>query len=698
MVRLTGNMATNFGVAIDGGTAIYFPTSVNATETTAAGCGTADTTNSSGVFQCLTLAANKYDIRVNCGSAFRWFRYADEIQHATYQTGDGCSSGVEGNYYLGLGNDAGMRWSTADASNHALVIGVGNTSQQVHITDEAAMNTDWARCAGTHPEVAIHSNTTPATDYLALGNHDGTTATIDVVGGTTLALNIAGNTELTVTASGLNVPANSDILFTGTTGTNDIVLTNGLADALSITDGAADVLVIDTSAAGNVWTLTANLRITGDLTLPTDNDFLALGTSDDLQLLWSTGDCSNHAAVLALGASQQLHITDVGAKATDWARCGGTHPEVAIHSNTTPATDYLLIGPHNGTSAEIDVVGGTILRFKISGNAEALIDACGVCVVTGNFYSINNASVLNATTLGSAVVASSLTSVGAMTGLTLTDGSDLALGTGSDILMRLSTANGHACACCEDFVIALSDLCQSLHITDAAAVGTDWNIPKTTHPTVYIHSNNTPATDYLRISHNGTSAELDVVGGSILRFSIAGTASLEVDAGGLNVLDDQNVTFGTGSDYDQKYVSASTFLALSTTDSDGCGTNADVWRICDGQLSIDANTTWLDNQFDDYDDALVLQRAFSAEDRCPTVVGRDLMRNQKSELIAMGVLKEYKRPCGETCPDFIGYNDQRMSALLAGGVYQNRAKIDGLEQENADLRERVEVLEGAING
>ena len=119
MVRITGNLATSAGVAICNGTAIYFPTSVNATETTAAGYGIADTTNSSGVFQCLSAAANKYDIRVNCGSAFRWVRYADEVQHATFQTGDGCTSGLEGNYYVGIGNDAGMRWSIADASNHA---------------------------------------------------------------------------------------------------------------------------------------------------------------------------------------------------------------------------------------------------------------------------------------------------------------------------------------------------------------------------------------------------------------------------------------------------------------------------------------------------------------------------------------------------------------------------------------------------
>ena len=102
---------------------------------------------------------------------------------------------------LGHGQDVQLLFSTADTSNPAFVLAIDNTSQQVHITDVGAKATDWARTAGTHPELAIHSNTTPITDYLAIGNHDGTTASIDVVGGTTLDLNIAGTTALAITAT-----------------------------------------------------------------------------------------------------------------------------------------------------------------------------------------------------------------------------------------------------------------------------------------------------------------------------------------------------------------------------------------------------------------------------------------------------------------------------------------------------------------
>lgn len=283
MVRLTGNLTSTAGAAVLGASVAIFPTSRNADQSTAACLATATTTtNSSGLWDELALAANKYDVRIICGSSVRWRRYSDEVQHATFQTGDGCSSGTEGNFYLGIDLDVGLRWSTADADRHAFVIGLG-ASNQMHIAPCGDIATDWARGSNsTNAELDIHNAAAPATDYLALGNHDGTTATIDVVGGTTLALNIAGNTELTVTASGLNVPANSDILFTGTTGTNEINLVDSVADALSITDGTADIMVFDTATAGNVITITASLALDGDIDFTGPQEITT--TSGDLTL------------------------------------------------------------------------------------------------------------------------------------------------------------------------------------------------------------------------------------------------------------------------------------------------------------------------------------------------------------------------------------------------------------------------------
>lgn len=230
--------------------------------------------------------------------------------------------------------DVHFRWSTADADNHAFVLALG-ASQAFHITDVGAIATNWNIAATTHPNVYIHSNTTPATDYLRLGDHDGTTAYVDVVGGTTLAFEIGGTTEASLTASALDI---------------------------------------------------SGLNLTND-----DDDELLMGTGGDYALLWSDGDSDNHAAVIAIGnSSQALHVTDYGARATDWNIAATTHPNLYIHSNTTPASDYLRLGDHDGTTAYIDVVGGTTIAFEVGGTTEMSLAAN---TLTGNIVGTGSSQV-----------------------------------------------------------------------------------------------------------------------------------------------------------------------------------------------------------------------------------------------------------------------------------------------------------------
>lgn len=170
-------------------------------------------TSSVVVSNTLILAAQYNDLRTDVRSTHNHNgTEGNAALAATSFTGTASVSGVQTHtadtiyndavdLVFGTDLDAQMRWSAADASNHALVLALDNTSQQFHITDVEAVGTDWDRSAGTHPELAIHSNTTPRTDYLTIGNHNGTTATIDVVGGTTLNLDIGGTNELALTAT-----------------------------------------------------------------------------------------------------------------------------------------------------------------------------------------------------------------------------------------------------------------------------------------------------------------------------------------------------------------------------------------------------------------------------------------------------------------------------------------------------------------
>ena len=138
---------------------------------------------------------------------------------------------------------------------------------------------------------------------------------------------------------------------------------------------------------------------------------------------------------------------------------------------------------------------------------------------------------------------------------------------------------------------------------------------------------------------------------------------------------------GNGDDDNQmfkiSYVSDPGYLRMRSENTDGSSTGADIWRVPDGQLTIDANTTWDTNVFDAYDDAAVLS---------PYREGRFNLTQRKQELIDMGILKEYD-------DGFIGYNEQRMAALLAGGIYQNRDRMDSQYDE---IGKRLAKIEQAL--
>lgn len=179
------NGATNPVLTVDGSTASA-ATGVEITGAAAA-AGVDITVTSSGANESLTFNAKGTgelsfnptatgDIVLN-----RLTRFPDAIDAA-----------------FGTGEDALIRWSTADADNHSLVVALDNTNQSLHVTDKGAVATDWNIAATTDPNVYIHSNTTPATDYLRVGGHTGTAADIDVVGGTTLNLKIGGTSSLSV--------------------------------------------------------------------------------------------------------------------------------------------------------------------------------------------------------------------------------------------------------------------------------------------------------------------------------------------------------------------------------------------------------------------------------------------------------------------------------------------------------------------
>ena len=355
------------------------------TKNTTTQIATADT-DSNGKFEFSGIAEGLYDIKVTSGSSVRWRKYDDEIQTAVMEAGSLRLRGTNGSYThvfqgtpsatrtitfpdedgtvvltstatditlddavdvsWGTGADALMRWSDGDADNHALALGLGDTSQQFHITDKAAIATDWARSAGTHPEVAIHSNTTPASDYLAIGNHDGTTASIDVVGGTTLDLRIAGTDELQITAAGIDTNGGT---VTGTTITGSTALVGG---TVSGTTGT-----FSSTVQGTVITAT-----TGFAPDASDGAYLGTASLQFADLFLADG------AVVNLGDDQDVtltHVADTGVLLNSTRQLQFGDSGTYIHQSADGVLDLVSDTEIEINATTIDINGAV----DISGNA-----------------------------------------------------------------------------------------------------------------------------------------------------------------------------------------------------------------------------------------------------------------------------------------------------------------------------------------
>ena len=102
---------------------------------------------------------------------------------------------------------------------------------------------------------------------------------------------------------------------------------------------------------------------------------------------------------------------------------------------------------------------------------------------------------------------------------------------------------------------------RDFHIASAADYATDWNVANPTHPTVSVHSETTPATDYISLSHNGTSGIINVEGGT-LALQVAGTTVLLLDSGVLTF--DQDIFLNSGDGLNVGSTARST-----TSDGDG---------------------------------------------------------------------------------------------------------------------------------
>jgi hypothetical protein len=401
-IDFQGHFFTAAGVAINGATVDIFTVATAANPCTASSSATASTTTDcTGLWTSANVADGVYDVRLVTGSSVRWLRQEDKVQVCKI-TANEMQLRDGGDLFFGAGEDAAIRWSKCQtSSNDSLTLGLGNSNQGLHITDLGAITTDWGGIsATTHPNVYIHSNTTPVNDYLRLGGHDGTTAYVDVVGGTTLALAIGGTSQVKLIDGALAPVCDNDVdlgtsslefkdaFFDGTITTDAIC---GGAITGTTIDATTDFTIGDTVITNGVITdssglqLAANLDIngtadiSGDLTLSAGGDgALRFSAASSIKML------DNSATALVIEEADNAYIT------FDTRNCAEviTIAKATTFSSTIAAATGSTIGNLTLANGSITDSGGA-LDF---GNETLTTTG----VITGGGFTIGSAVIVEA--------------------------------------------------------------------------------------------------------------------------------------------------------------------------------------------------------------------------------------------------------------------------------------------------------------
>jgi len=479
---------------------------------------------------------------------------------------------------LGTGSDAIIRWSTGDADNHSFSIGLGDSNQSIHFTDKAAIATDWNVSAETHPTIYVHSNTTPATDYIRIGAMDGTNAILDIVGGTTWKVQVGGADQFTLTASAADFQDNSitttgtlasgNLTVTGTGSTSstmtvgtdltvtggDIVYGNGQAATLGITasahDAAGQALTI---SGGSTTAGTSNDQAGGALTLQGGQ---SKGSGAGGNIVFQTANASGsgsslNALATALTISDDLSSTFTGAVVYG---SDGSGVDVTFHSGTSgdsmvwdASEEVLQITGTNGATS-LDVLDGDV----------RVVDKIYFYDRGGEYISSNGSTLAvvgNGTWTGSFDVTGT-----ASTSSTFTVGTDLTI-TGGDVVF----GNGQA-ATVSITAVAHDAAGQALSIAGG----------NTTAGT----SNNQAGGS---VTIKGGQGKGSGAGGDII-FQTANAAgsgsSLNALATALTISDDLSSTFGGA------VVFGSDGSGVDVTFHSGTGSDLMLWDASEEQLKI----------------------------------------------------------------------------------------------------------------
>lgn len=365
-----------------------------------------DTTDASGRWDLTHTSDNdgtdKYDVELVNGTSKRRIKYNDAIQVLNLETASFTLRNPADTYVYDI-------LPAAIVADRTLTLPLLTGTATVVVTpgiedlDMSGFDIDNAGF------LILNAATAPANSEVYAVNDNTGDLTLNALSGKTINLAIAGADEVIVSASGLTLPANSDLLFAGTTGTNDLNLVDSVADALSIVRGSTDFMVFNTSTP--LLTITPAVTVTGIVTAASGSVFGNVTVADG-SITASGGSISfGDETIATTGTLASGELTVTG--------------NIVFNESTNNLTLAALDQGTAARTATIPDLGGTNDTFAFLAASQTLVNKTLTTPTIGNLSNMNHNH--SGATTGGVAVSASATVVGVVELATLAE-----LETGTD--------------------------------------------------------------------------------------------------------------------------------------------------------------------------------------------------------------------------------------------------------------------------
>ena len=601
----------------------------------------------------------------------------------------GANSAAAGTFAAIVGTTGTFTGAVNVADDQLFSVGTGNDTVVLNRSTSLSADVEISNVIeGTsdHPGVAANSllvsNITNDGDMMFLVSDGGNSKGLLKLVGSTGYMNIFPDMQGRLgigTASPqvevhLNDPGGGTIKFQMTNSTTGEASGNGLLISQVGLNTTIDNQEDGTMSLSTAGTARVTIGATGDLDL-NDNDLLNAGAGDNEWTanqvkLQSSYDGTNEIRVF------NSRNSDADDNARFYAMAGAANGDPLIGFETYGVTAW-SVGIDNSDSDKFKIAPSSALATNtaISITTAGAVTIPGVVTFEEDFYLGDGDRIRMGAGQDLQIYHESNESVITHNGsgvLTIDSANaDLILKAASGERIDFYIASGRSA-----YISAENWYFENNNIYDVGAAGNEWTATQ-----LSVNSASDGGYCTLYVNNSSTSAN--------------SKARVVIQAPATSGASDPYIYFAVTSGVDLTYgLDNSDSDNLVWSDDDNLGTNNRMKLVpSTGVLSVDGEDTGATaaqvNIFDDYDDAIELDRYAHATLDLPDITPEQRIANRE-HLVQMGIAEWAKQAEG---PDHIMLKIQPLSKLLAGGVYQNRYRMD---RQYDEIDKRLAKIEQAL--